>query len=35
MAFKHQGFWKCMDSLADKNHLEKLYKNNNLMKWKR
>ena len=35
MAFEHQGFWKCMDNLADKNHLEKLYKNNNLMKWKR
>ena len=26
MAFKHKGFWKCMDNLADKNYLEKIYK---------
>jgi len=23
--FKHQGFWKCMDTLSDKNQLEKLW----------
>jgi glucose-1-phosphate cytidylyltransferase len=28
MAFKHIGFWKCMDNLGDKNYLEKLYKIN-------
>ena len=25
-AFKHNGFWKCMDNLGDKNFLEKLFK---------
>ncbi len=25
-SFKHQGFWKCMDTLADKNSLEKIWK---------
>ncbi len=27
-AFKHNGFWKCMDTLRDKNVLEELYKKN-------
>jgi len=27
-AFKHKGFWKCMDTLRDKDVLEKIYKNN-------
>lgn len=25
MAFKHQGFWKCMDTLRDKNQLEEMW----------
>ena len=35
MAYKHYGFWKCMDNLADKNYLEKLYKNNRIKPWKK
>ena len=35
MAYKHNGFWKCMDNLGDKNYLEKLYKNNKTKPWKR
>ena len=31
--FKHQGFWKCMDTLRDKNYLNELWDNNNA-KWK-
>jgi|TARA_X000001036_G_scaffold433438_1_gene471070 glucose-1-phosphate cytidylyltransferase len=27
-AFKHKGFWKCMDTLRDKEVLEKIYKQN-------
>ncbi|MEL6650520.1 MAG: glucose-1-phosphate cytidylyltransferase [Bacteroidota bacterium] len=27
-AYKHEGFWQCMDTLADKNKLEGLWKNN-------
>ena len=34
MAYKHNGFWKCMDNLADKNYLEKLYKSNKIKPWK-
>ena len=34
MAFKHLGFWKCMDNLGDKNYLEKLYKINRSSLWK-
>ena len=34
MAFKHEGFWKCMDNIRDKNILEELCKNNNLL-WKK
>ena len=26
IAYKHKGFWKCMDNIADKNYLEKNYK---------
>ena len=26
-AFKHFGFWKCMDTLRDKNELEKIFRN--------
>jgi glucose-1-phosphate cytidylyltransferase len=33
MAFKHTGFWKCMDTLSDKNALNNLW-NNNEAKWK-
>ena len=27
-AFKHKGFWKCMDTLRDKHVLEQIYKKN-------
>lgn len=27
MAFRHKGFWQCMDTLRDKNKLEELWKN--------
>lgn len=33
MAFKHLGFWKCMDAMRDKIELESLWENNNA-KWK-
>ena len=33
IAYKHQGFWKCMDALRDKIELEDLWKNNKA-KWK-
>ena len=26
IAFKHHGYWKCMDNLNEKNQLEKIYK---------
>lgn len=31
-AFKHNGFWQCMDTLREKNYLNNLYKSNKL-KW--
>lgn len=31
--FKHEGFWKCMDTLRDKNQLNEMWDNNNA-KWK-
>jgi len=33
MAYKHKGFWMCMDSMHDKETLEKLWNNNNA-EWK-
>ena len=33
MAYKHDGFWQCMDTLREKKYLEKLWKTNPL--WKR
>jgi glucose-1-phosphate cytidylyltransferase len=33
MAFKHSGFWKCMDAMRDKIELENLW-NNQKAKWK-
>ena len=35
MAYKHDGFWQCMDTLKDKNYLEDLLRNNNApwVKW--
>jgi len=33
IAFKHKGFWKCMDALRDKIELEELWKNKKA-KWK-
>lgn len=33
MAFRHTGFWKCMDALRDKIELESLWNNDNA-KWK-
>ena len=29
LAFKHKGFWQCMDTLRDKNYLNKLWKSKN------
>jgi len=34
MAYKHTGFWECMDTLRDKNHLEDLWNSNNAP-WKK
>ena len=31
-AFQHKGFWQCMDTLRDKNNLEKLLKKNKYKK---
>ena len=28
MAYKHEGFWQCMDTKRDKDNLERLIKNN-------
>ena len=28
IAFKHDGYWKCMDNLKEKNDLEEIYKKN-------
>ncbi len=33
VAYRHKGFWKCMDALRDKIELEELWKNNNAQ-WK-
>jgi glucose-1-phosphate cytidylyltransferase len=33
VAFKHYGFWKCMDALRDRIELEELWTSNNA-KWK-
>lgn len=33
VAYRHKGFWKCMDALRDKIELEELWKTNNA-KWK-
>lgn len=33
MAYKHKGFWKCMDAMRDKLELEALWQNSNA-KWK-
>jgi glucose-1-phosphate cytidylyltransferase len=32
MAYKHEGFWQCMDTIRDKNHLEEMWKSNPLWK---
>ena len=32
MAFKHNGFWKCVDTLKDKLYLDEIYKKNK-KKW--
>ena len=34
MAFKHEGFWKCMDNLRDKIILDEMCNNNKLL-WKK
>jgi glucose-1-phosphate cytidylyltransferase len=34
IAYKHQGFWKCMDTLKDKNELNELW-NSNKAAWKK
>ena len=33
MAFKHEGFWKCMDNLGDKNLLDKMCTKNKKKPW--
>ena len=33
VAFKHHGFWQCMDTVRDKEILDKLYKNKNKCPW--
>ena len=33
-AFKHKGFWKCMDTFRDKNVLEQIFKKNKF-NWKK
>ena len=33
MAFKHEGFWKCMDNLGDKNLLNKMCTENKKIPW--
>ena len=33
LAFKHEGFYKSMDTISDRNYLEKLW-NNNKAEWK-
>ena len=34
LAFKHEGFWKCMDNLGDKIFLDKMWEENRA-EWKR
>jgi glucose-1-phosphate cytidylyltransferase len=33
-SFKHEGFWTCIDTLKDKNDLEKILKNRKKLPWK-
>ena len=33
MAFKHEGFWKCMDNLGDKKFLDKIFSENKKAPW--
>jgi glucose-1-phosphate cytidylyltransferase len=33
MAYKHEGFWKCMDNLGDKNFLDKICKEKKKVPW--
>ncbi|MCQ2398930.1 MAG: glucose-1-phosphate cytidylyltransferase, partial [Clostridia bacterium] len=33
VAYKHDGFWQCMDTMREKDYLENLWKNNDA-KWK-
>ena len=35
MAYKHEGFWQCMDTMRDKNLLNKMLKNRKVAPWKR
>ena len=32
-AFKHSGFWKCMDTVRDRNVLKEIYKKNKFKFW--
>ena len=32
-AFKHDGFWQCMDTLRDYNHLNKLASSSEILPW--
>jgi glucose-1-phosphate cytidylyltransferase len=33
MAYRHEGFWKCMDSLRDKQLLERMWDEDNAPWW--
>jgi glucose-1-phosphate cytidylyltransferase len=33
MAFRHEGFWQCMDTLRDRNVLEKIWQSGHIP-WK-
>ena len=34
MAFRHEGFWQCMDTLRDKKYLNELWENKEALWWK-
>ena len=34
MAYKHNGFWGCMDTMREKNEMNKLWKNKKKAPWK-
>ncbi len=32
-AYKHEGFWQCMDTMRDKTNLENLIKKSKILPW--